>query len=293
MEMETEEILTPISLAIVLAAAVIHASWNLLAKQIGGGAGFVWLVAAVATVIYLPINFALDTFAHMTWNPTTVFFLLGSGVLQTLYFVTLQRGYKVGDLSLVYPLARGTGPLFATLGAILLLGERPSPLALAGAVLIVGGVFAMSFTGVRGGVAVRAAVGYGLLTGVFIAGYTLWDKVAVGPLAIPPVLLDTATALVRVVLLLPLALRRWPEVTTLWRGHAGGLIAVAFLSSLSYILVLFVLQTTPVSYVAPLREVSILIGTVMGARLLAEGHLRSRLVAASAIVLGVIAIALG
>lgn len=277
----------------MLAAAVIHASWNLLAKQIGGGASFVWLVALIATVIYVPINFALNTVADMAWNPTTVLFLVGSGVLQTLYFVTLQRGYKVGDLSLVYPLARGTGPLFATLGAILLLGERPTPLALAGAMLIVGGVFAMSFTGIRGGVAMRAAVGYGLLTGVFIAGYTLWDKVAVGPLAIPPVLLDTATALVRVVLLLPLALRRWPEVTALWRGHARGLVAVAFLSSLSYILVLFVLQTTPVSYVAPLREVSILIGTVMGARLLAEGRLRSRLVAASAIVIGVIAIALG
>ena len=112
--------------------------------------------------------------------------------------MTLQRGYKVGDLSLVYPLARGAGPLFATVGAILLLGERPTPLALAGAVLIVGGVFAMSFTGIRNGVNVRGAVGYGLLTGIFIAGYTLWDKVAVSTLAIPPVLLDTATALVRV-----------------------------------------------------------------------------------------------
>ena len=285
--------MTPTSLALVLAAAVIHASWNLLAKRIGGGGGFVWIVAVIATVVYTPINFALDTFAGMTWNATTLLFLLGSGVLQTLYFVTLQRGYKVGDLSLVYPLARGTGPLFATLGAILLLGERPTPLALAGAVLIVGGVFAMSFTGLRSGVSVRWAVGYGLLTGMFIAGYTLWDKVAVSTLAIPPVLLDTATALVRTLLLLPLALHRWPEVTALWRNHAWGLIAVAFFSSLSYILVLFVLQTTPVSYVAPLREVSILIGTVMGARLLAEGHLRSRLVAASAIVLGVIAIALG
>ena len=285
--------MTPISLALVLTAAVIHASWNLLAKRIGGGASFVWLVALIALTIYAPLNFALDTFAAMTWNATTLLFLLGSGVLQTLYFVTLQRGYKVGDLSLVYPLARGTGPLFATVGAILLLGERPTPLALAGAVLIVGGVFAMSFTGIRNGVNVRGAVGYGLLTGVFIAGYTLWDKVAVSTLAIPPVLLDTATALVRVVLLLPVVLRRWPEVQTLWRGHTWGLIAVAFFSSLSYILVLFVLQTTPVSYVAPLREVSILIGTVMGARLLAEGHLHSRLAAASAIVIGVIAIALG
>ena len=285
--------MTPLSLALILTAAVIHASWNLLAKRIGGGASFVWIVAVIATIVYAPINFALDTFAAMTWNATTLLFLLGSGVLQTLYFVTLQRGYKVGDLSLVYPLARGTGPLFATVGAILLLGERPTPLALAGAVLIVGGVFAMSFTGIRNGVNVRGAVGYGLLTGIFIAGYTLWDKVAVSTLAIPPVLLDTATALVRVVLLLPLALRRWPEVQMLWRGHARGLVAVAFFSSLSYILVLFVLQTAPVSYVAPLREVSILIGTVMGARLLAEGHLRSRLVAASAIVFGVIAIALG
>lgn len=285
--------MTPLALGLILTAAVIHASWNLLAKQIGGGVAFVWLVATVATVIYVPANFVLDTFSRLTWTPTTLVFLFGSGVLQTLYFVTLQRGYKVGDLSLVYPLARGTGPLFATIGAVLLLGEQPTLLALAGAAMIVFGVFAMSFTGIRHGANLRAAVGYGLLTGLFIASYTLWDKVAVSTLAIPPVLLDTTTALLRALLLLPLALRRWPEVTGLWRGHRWGVILVALFSSLSYILVLTAMQTTPVSYVAPMREVSILIGTIMGARLLAEGHLRARLAAAAMIVLGVIAIALG
>ena len=71
-------------------------------------------------------------------------------MLQTLYFLTLQRGYKVGDLSVVYPLARGTGPLFSTLGAIFLLGERPTPLGLLGAGLIVAGVFVIARTGAAG-----------------------------------------------------------------------------------------------------------------------------------------------
>ena len=87
----------------------------------------------------------------MTWGWQVLLFTVGRGVIQTLYFVTLQRGYKVGDLSLVYPLARGTGPFFATIAAILLLGERPTPLALTGAVLVVVGVFAISSTAPRTG----------------------------------------------------------------------------------------------------------------------------------------------
>ena len=92
-------------------------------------------------------------------------------------------------------------------------------------------------------------------------------------------------------LLAPIGVRRWPEVRSLWRDHKWAIIGVGFLSEFAYILVLTALKTTPVIYVAPMREISILIGTVMGARLLAEGHLRQRLVAASAILLGVVAIA--
>lgn len=284
--------MTSQALGLILTAACIHASWNLLAKRAGGGAAFVWAAAMTGGLLWLPITALRGEFSQVQWTPVTLLFLLGSGLLQTLYFVTLQRGYKVGDLSLIYPLARGTGPLFSTLGAILLLGEQPTLLGLGGAALIVGGVFVISAGGAGGGgLNRRAAVGYGVLTGLFIASYTLWDKVAVSQLHLPPVLYDTVSVLVRAALLLPIGVRRWPQVTELWRSHKWAILGVGFFSELGYILVLVAMQTTPVIYTAPLREVSILIATVLGALLLHEGNLRRRLPAATAILLGVLALA--
>jgi drug/metabolite transporter (DMT)-like permease len=134
---------------------------------------------------------------------------------------------------------------------------------------------------------------YGILTGAFIAAYTLWDKQAVSVLLIPPLLQDWSANLVRAALLSPLAMRRREEVGAVWRAHKPEVIGVALLTPLAYILVLSALVFTPVSYVAPTREISILIGTAMGAHLLAEGDTPRRLFAAGAMVLGVVALALG
>jgi drug/metabolite transporter (DMT)-like permease len=138
----------------------------------------------------------------------------------------------------------------------------------------------------------RQAVAFGVLTGIFIASYTLWDKVAMSQLHLPPVLYDTVSVTMRAVLLLPVGLRLWPQVKELWRDHKGEIVGVGFFSELGYIFVLVAMQTTPVIYTAPLREVSILIATVMGALLLHEGNLRRRLPAAVTILLGVITLAM-
>jgi drug/metabolite transporter (DMT)-like permease len=123
--------------------------------------------------------------------------------------------------------------------------------------------------------------------------YTLWDKYAVSTLLIPPLLQDFCTTLGRVLLLGPIAFRKRVEVRQEWRIHRKEAIGVALLCPLSYIMVLTALVTTPVSYIAPAREVSILIGALMGSRLLAEGDAKRRLPAAAAIVVGVMALALG
>ena len=287
--------MTFFALMLVLAAAVFHATWNLLAKRVGdGGAVFVWLFGSLAMVIYAPLAVVVVLLERPHLGLEALVFMFGSGVLHLGYFVLLQRGYAVGDLSLVYPLARGTGPLLATAAAIVLLGERPGALALVGIALIATGVFLLTVdpgstrkAGLRGGVV------YGLLTGAFIAAYTIWDKHAVSALLIPPLLQSWVTTLVTTGLLTPLALRRRGEVLALWRSHKIEALGVAVLSPLSYILVLTALVFTPVSYVAPAREISILIGAAMGARLLAEGDVRRRLAAAGVMVLGILALALG
>ena len=283
------------ALALVLSAAVFHATWNLLAKRVGaGGAVFVWLFGALSVFIYAPLALVVILLQRPHLGLAQLVFMFGSGALHLGYFVVLQLGYAVGDLSLVYPLARGTGPLLATVGAVILLGERPGVVAVSGILLIAFGVFLLTWEpgGVRGP-GLGLGVVYGLMTGVFIAAYTLWDKHAVGALLIPPLLQSWATTVVTVALLSPLALRRRKEALSLWRAHKPEVLGIAVLSPLSYILVLTALVFTPVSYVAPAREISILIGVAMGAQFLSEGHTASRLIAAGAMVVGVVALALG
>ena len=197
-------------LGLVLASAVVHATWNLWTKQLGPAvrqASLLWLLTAISSVCYAP--FAVATMAHTHWSPTpsALALILGSAWIHVGYFFLLLRGYRAGDLSLVYPLARGTGPLLATAGAVALFGEHPTWLSVTGALLVVTGVAVMTAPAVRG---VRghaaAAVGYGLATGVSIAIYTLWDGWGVKRAGVPPLVFYWAGEVVRVLTLTPLAM---------------------------------------------------------------------------------------
>src|SRR4051794_28398474 len=221
-------------------------------------------------------------------------FMVGSGALHALYFVLLQRGYREGDLSLVYPLARGTGPLLSTAAAIVLFAERPGAVALAGGAIIVGAVLALAARGrVAAGGDARRAIVFAVLTGVAIAGYTLWDKQAVGPEHLSPIVYYWGTSVAEAALLTPFVLRRGRDLRATWIAHRREALGVALLSPLAYVLVLFALARAPVSYVAPARELSILVGAVLGTTVLSEGDRRPRLVAAGAIFAGIVALAVG
>jgi drug/metabolite transporter (DMT)-like permease len=126
-----------------------------------------------------------------------------------------------------------------------------------------------------------------------IATYTLVDKVAVAAWLIPPLVQDWAANLGRVALMAPMALRNRREIPATWRRAWKEIVAVAVLCPLSYILVLSAMVFTPVSYVAPAREISILVAAVMGARLLAERDGGRRLAAAAAMVAGIVCLAVG
>ena len=134
---------------------------------------------------------------------------------------------------------------------------------------------------------------FALLTGTAIAGYTLWDKQAVGAAGLSPIVFYWGTNLVNALLLTPIALRRRADVRRAWTTSRRRAAAVGVLSPLAYILILYALARAPISYVAPARESSIVIGTLFGALLLHEPDIRRRLAAAGVIVAGVVALALG
>jgi drug/metabolite transporter (DMT)-like permease len=283
----------PAAIALVIGAAVAHAGWNLCAKRVpGGGALFVWLTAVCSVLVQLPFAIAAVVLAGglpgVWWLAAVV-----SGLIHTGYFVLLQRGYAVGDLSVVYPLARGTGPMLSVVAAIWLFHERPSGIALAGAAAVVLGVWIIGGLGSSGSGSWAGGVGYGVVCGTTIAAYTLWDAHAVTALAVSPIFLMFGSALFESAYLAPYALTRRPALAKVWRDNKVPVLAVAVLSPIAYVLVLFALRLAPVSLVAPARELSIVIGSVGAWLLLREPNPVRRLAGAVIVLAGVAAIAAG
>jgi drug/metabolite transporter (DMT)-like permease len=290
---------SPSAIALILVAAIAHASWNLFSKQAATtGTVFIWLLAAAASCLYAPVVGAtvLITRPHLTLLNWV--FMAGTGVLEACYFLFLQFGYRQGDLSLVYPVGRGTGALLAAFAGIFLLGERPGPLTLAGIACIVAGIIAIGIPASTTGGGpprppARTAMALALATGVFIASYTIWDKYAVSTLKTPALLQGYAAFPFMLAAFAPIVLRDRARLGQAWRDYRPQVIAAGILAPLAYVLVLIALSFSAVSAIAPAREVSILFGVILGRRLLGEGGIARKLTAAAAIVAGIVAVAVG
>ena len=283
------------ALALVLGAAVLHATWNFLAKRTAGaGVPFVWLVDVGSAVLWTPVAIVAIAVGSPTFGWAGLWLAAGSAALHMGYFLFLQLGYRLGDLSTVYPLARGVGPLLAAFGGVVLLAERPGPVGLLGALLVAAGVLVLARSGARSAAATGEAsgVGAGVVTGLFIAAYTLWDAHAVADADISPLLYGWATAVGETALLAPVALRSPGSVRAAARSFHREVLAVSVLAPLAYLLVLIALTQAPVSAVAPARELSIVIGVLLGGRLLKEADATLRVLAAASVVTGVVFLAL-
>jgi drug/metabolite transporter (DMT)-like permease len=289
------------ALALVILAGLIHAIWNIAAKKAGGDARFAAFSSMLGTVIWAPVALWFGWNVVPGWGAVEWAFVAVSGVLHVLYYVILLRGYRKADLTVVYPMARGSGPLLSSLVAILLLDERITAFGLLGIAGVVAGVFLIA-----GGPALfRAAhdpakkamvhkgMAYGLATGVFIASYTVVDGYAVKLLLMSPILLDYFSNFVRLGFLAPVVLRDRPAAAALWRSQWKHALVVAVISPIGYVLVLFAMQVAPLSHVAPAREVSMLFAALIGGHLLGEGDRLLRVIGAACIAFGVMALALG
>jgi len=287
------------ALAMVLIAALLHALWNLAAKQAGGNHHFAFISGAMVVVLWAPVALWFGLRELPLWGVQAWLTVLASAVVHLLYFNVLLAGYRKSDLTVVYPVARGSGPLLSVCGAWLWLGEPLTWQGAAGALLVCAGVFL-----VAGGPGLwrsahdpaqrqRTWVGvqWGLFTGAFIAGYSVIDAYAIKLLLVSPVLLDYFGNLLRLPLLLPAALRQRQALHEAWRRQWRQAAVVATLGPLGYVLVLFAVQQAPLSHVAPARELSMLFAALIGARLLGEGDRLLRAAGAACIAAGVVALA--
>lgn len=280
----------PSALVLVVVGALLHASWNAVAKKAAGGAAFVFLYGCVSLLASAPFLLAAWWRQPQALGAAAWTAVAASAALHVVYSLVLQKGYAASDFSVVYPVARGSGPLLTVVAAIAWLGERPQLAGMAGIGAIVVGIVAMSDLARPGAVAsarARAGVGWGVATGACIAGYTLVDGWAIKQLGLDPVLYYALGLLVRTVLMLPQALRSRGRLASEWRAHGRHAVAVGLLSPLAYTLVLMAVARAPLVYVAPAREVSMLMGLFIGAVWLGEPFARRRVAGAAAMVAGV------
>lgn len=263
------------SLSLVVLAAAIHAVWNLLAKRSANvGVPFVFAYNLFSAAGYAPLVAWLALRGELDWSGRTLLCMLASALIHLAYSLCLQRGYQVADLSVVYPVARGTGPLLSSLCAFVLLGERVTALGLAGLAAVIGGILLIATQGslaafrTPGG---HAGLRWGATTGGLIASYTVVDAFGVKQLGVSPIALDWFSNLLRFFLLAPIIARDPVGACERMRGHWRSAAAVGLLSPLAYILVLEALRTgAPLSLVAPAREMSMMIGALLGLIVLRE-----------------------
>lgn len=285
------------ALTLIVLAAFIHATWNLLAKRAAqAGPAFVFAYTIISAVAYLPWMIWLILDAAVTWSLPVIACIILSGALHLAYSLFLQRGYQVADLSVVYPIARGTGPMLSTIGAFLILGEEPTSYGVAGLIAIVTGIILISTQGDLTKFrqpAARRGVRWGAITGTAISSYTVVDAYGVKALGIHPVVLDWSANVVRVAMMLPWIVSNRRHVCERMKDKWLLAIAVGVLSPLSYILVLLALQIgAPLSLTAPAREMSMMVGALFGLFFLGEKVGPGRLLGCAILVGGVVLLGL-
>ena len=288
--------MTAVSLILVLLAAVAHASWNLLLKRADDPEVFAWCLLVVATVLLAPLGVVL--FFYNSVDVTGLWFILATIALHVLYFNLLARGYVQGDLSLVYPVARGMGPMLVPVLAVVFLNEKIEPLAIGGIAAIIGGIYTISWWGnfhqlLRSPLLFLKSAGmrYAVLTGLTIAAYSIVDKEGVGH--VQPLLYMYFLSIGTAAMLAPYILlhKGVDSVRTEWRANAVPITIAGLLTFAAYGLVLTAFSLSRVSYVAPAREVGIVISVMLGVFLLKEPFGRGRLLGSGFIVAGLALIA--
>ena len=277
----------PAIFALVLGAALLHASWNALVKT--GGDPFVRLAVLnlVTGLCALPFLFAAAIPAAASWPC-----LFASIVIHHGYYLALGYGYRHGDLSHVYPIARGVAPPLVALVAWAFAGESPGGLGLVAILVISGGILSLAFTD-DGRLGSLKPLGFALATGVTIAGYTLAD--GLGGRRAGDVF--GYIAWLFAIDALPFALvvawryraRLGEALGRAWRPAAiGGVLAAA-----AYALVIWAMTRAPMAQVSALRETSVIMAALIGTRLLREPFGRRRIFAAGLVAAGVVLLQVG
>ncbi|MCA0433821.1 MAG: DMT family transporter [Proteobacteria bacterium] len=272
----------------VLFAAFLHAAWNVQIKLNLDRFLALFLLQILMGVFGIGILLVLGLPGEAGYPYAFI-----SGIVHTGYNLFLARSYRHGDLSLVYPMARGAAPLLTLIGTFIFSHDVPSPLAIAGIVVLIGGLLAAAFSGMRRRSADGATVFYALGTAVFIAVYTVVDglggRVSGTPIAYAGLVFVFDAAMLLVTVLAVRGTSAVRDVLPMWKaGLIGG-----GASSIAYAVVIWAMAQAPIATVAALRETSIIFALLMSAKYLKETLTPARIAGGLLIVAGAVLLRLG
>ncbi|MGD2097524.1 MAG: DMT family transporter [Desulfobacterales bacterium] len=283
--------MTATALSLVLAASLMHAFWNYLAKKSRHKIAFIWWFILFAVIFYFPMFCYFFAEAQISAAGWTC--MLATGILHTFYFFFVGCSYERGDLSVVYPLARGFGPFWMPILAVIFLREQLSPPGIVGIGLVVAGIYIIHLSSFSAqtvfepfSAICRPGARWALLTGCTITAYSLVDKVGIQ--WVHPAVYIYFIFFIPLLLLTPYVLiKERALLTAEWQINKKPILVVGFLVVFTYLLVLFAMQTSNVSYVVAARELSIVFSALFGILWLKEGHRQPRLIGAILIAAGV------
>ena len=281
--------MSPTVFALVLTAAVVHALWNFAARKVAGNVGVLWLSAWTSGLLCLPLAVRVPLSGASIEQALP--FTLATGVIHAVYFMLLAKAYEKGEISFVYPIARGTGVVLTCLVAALFLREAFSWAGALGVASIAAGILCLGHGRVRAG-GTPEAFTYALGVGVAIAAYSIVDKLGVAQMH--PVWYLCAIFLLSGLFLAPYVLTRQAGACVeALRGHKRYILVVGTGAPTSYLIILFCFQAGNVGYIVAVREFAVVIGAALGIACLKEELTPKKGLGIAGIVLGLAAVRLG
>ncbi len=279
--------MTSTAFLLVVVAACLHACWNLTAKRVSGNLGVFWLGLGLAGCVLAP--FAVSS-AWQSFDPAGLPYLLATAVIHAAYFALLAAGYRRGELSTVYPLARGTGVAGTAVLARAIIGERVSALGALGIGAVCLGVLLLGL-GERHRKAHTRSWLLAVLVGLTITSYSVVDKLGVG--LVNPVLYTAALAAGTAILLTPAVLVNYrAECRQAWRYYKGASLWVGLGSMGTYLLILVAFRQANAGYIVAARELAIAVAVLLGVTVLKEPLTPAKALSTAAIVVGVVLVKL-
>jgi drug/metabolite transporter (DMT)-like permease len=278
---------------LVLTAAICHAMWNFAARSVMGNLVVIWSALITGCLLLLPgvIGLAVHQGSDVLIPASAVHYIIATGVIHAIYFALLSRAYEHGEISVVYPIARGSGIGLTALFAWFLLQENISPLGLVGICLVTAGIVSMGMS-TRGSGDEERGYRLAVCVGISIAAYSLVDKVGVSKVS--PVFYIWLMFFIAALALWPLLVRRHRGVITVTaRNNVRNILIIGGGSIGTYLMILFALQMAPVSYIVAAREFAVVIGALLGIVFLKERISVLKGVATVFIVLGLVLLKVG